>query len=366
MNYNITNNQRNFGRKVFFITLFMVSLFIFSGCNEKINPEPPIIPPNAGLGIAEQNTDKLETNNVNAASTINTPKVPSKVLIYYSWPSVVNGANGNVNVAIAEFSKFDIIVLGDGLQKPSHGDNAKTKQIIAGLTSKGKKVFGYVDVGVKTQNLNEVQLKTAIDQWASMGVTGVFGDDFGTDYGVYRARQNVFIDYAHLKKLSVFANAWSVNDALGGIDCRLDSRDFYLLESYGYGHGLYRPLSETIENRGKVAYYYMKLKGVGIVAVATTKTTGLNAASNTSEPFLHSYYATLMYNFTGFGFTDEFYSASGANANKAISFSFPLTSYGTSFIQQDFVEKKNNLLYLRSTNTHHLYLNDKTGYAVKR
>jgi hypothetical protein len=67
--------------------------------------------------------------------------------------------------------KFDLIVLGDGIWETTHGDHIKTKTIISNLIFHGKKVFGYVDLGVSTQNLSEVQMREAVNGWATMGVT---------------------------------------------------------------------------------------------------------------------------------------------------------------------------------------------------
>src|SRR5262245_56256050 len=79
---------------------------------------------------------------------------PSRLAIYYGYPSLVNGAGGNLNAATAHFSAFDIVVLGDGLEHLVHPDHANTTQIIADLTAGGTEVYGYIDMGVTTQNLS--------------------------------------------------------------------------------------------------------------------------------------------------------------------------------------------------------------------
>ncbi|HEY8929041.1 MAG TPA: DUF5018 domain-containing protein, partial [Mucilaginibacter sp.] len=78
------------------------------------------------------------------------PKPPKYLCIYYGYPSAVNHSNGDVNNAINEFKKFDVIVLGDSIEFATHPDNAKTKAIIQGLKSAkpGIKIFGYITLGV--------------------------------------------------------------------------------------------------------------------------------------------------------------------------------------------------------------------------
>ena len=61
------------------------------------------------------------------------------------------------------------MVFGDGIWKTTHGDHAKTQAIIANLISNKTLAFGYVDLGVKTQNLTEAQMREAVDGWAAMG-----------------------------------------------------------------------------------------------------------------------------------------------------------------------------------------------------
>ena len=96
-------------------------------------------------------------------------KVPKYLAIYYGWPSLVDNSQGDVTKASDVFQKFDLIVFGDGIWKPTHGDHNKTQAIIGNLIVNNKQAFGYVDLGVKTQNLTVEQMREAVDGWASMG-----------------------------------------------------------------------------------------------------------------------------------------------------------------------------------------------------
>ena len=243
------------------------------------------------------------------------PTLPKYLCIYYGFPSLVNGSNGNLNNAVNAFKNFDIIVFADALREVSHPDHNNTVSIISMLKAQKPtiKIYGYIDIGVFAtgqpwiHNYSEAQLIQYINDWKGMGATGVFGDDFGYDYQVTRARQNVFINEAHSKGLSVFANSWSINDALAGTDCKLDSTDFYLMESFLVANGTYKPLQANID-KANLAYYYMKNKKIGIACVARPQT--ISAASNFTDQYRMCWNATAMFNFDAFQFTDVNQSAS--------------------------------------------------------
>jgi len=109
------------------------------------------------------------TISVLSVMTLSSVKVPKYLAIYYGWPSLVENSQGNVTKASNWFEKFDLIVFGDGIWKNTHGDHLKTQTIIQNLIAYNKKVFGYVDLGVSTQNLSDVQMREAVDGWSTMG-----------------------------------------------------------------------------------------------------------------------------------------------------------------------------------------------------
>lgn len=108
------------------------------------------------------------TISIIGVMSLTSVKVPKYLAIYYGWPSLVENSQGDVAKASNWFNQFDLIVFGDGIWHPSHGDHVKTKSIIQNLITNGKKVFGYVDLGVTTQNLNETQMRQAVDGWHAM------------------------------------------------------------------------------------------------------------------------------------------------------------------------------------------------------
>lgn len=120
----------------------------------------------------------LEGSNNNNSSSLNI-NIPKSLCIYYGWPSLVQGVNGNLTAAIGTFSQFDLIVFGDGIASPSHGDHINTQTIIQSLNSLGKLTFGYVDLGVTTQNLSILQMQIIVNNWTMMGIQGIMWDDAG-------------------------------------------------------------------------------------------------------------------------------------------------------------------------------------------
>lgn len=121
----------------------------------------------------------LKNNQTTNNSTSIIVKIPKRLCIYYGWPSLVQGANWNVTAAIQIFSQFDLIVFGDGIASSSHGDHANTQTIIQALNNLGKLTFGYIDLGVTTQNLSITQMQTTVNNWATMGAQGIMWDDAG-------------------------------------------------------------------------------------------------------------------------------------------------------------------------------------------
>lgn len=154
---------------------------------------------------------------------------PQNLLIYYAWPTCL---------AVEEFAHYQHVVLGDGLQDPAHP--ARPEPIIAAcpLTT----FYGYVDVGVSTQNLSLTEIAHRCRLWKATGVQGVLLDDFGYDFGTTPARQQAALGAARAAGLTVIANAWNPADALGV----LRDEDIYLLESFQL---------QTRERAEKVARY---------------------------------------------------------------------------------------------------------------
>jgi hypothetical protein len=100
-------------------------------------------------------------------------KVPKYLCIYYGYPSAVQNSNGNVTAATNWFKQFDLMVFGGALANTSHPDYAKTVNITQTLVSTGKRVFGYVDMGVNNggNNYSYAQMQQSVNIWLQMGAT---------------------------------------------------------------------------------------------------------------------------------------------------------------------------------------------------
>ncbi|MBI2504644.1 MAG: hypothetical protein HYW07_15600 [Candidatus Latescibacteria bacterium] len=173
------------------------------------------------------------------------PLLPKKLAIYYGWPSGVNKAHetsgsleDKLNAATAQFKDYDLVVFSgtlefpqytgavgqmlDGCSQNSHPDHDKTVEIIRRLKTppNNTAVYGYVTIGGERTNrrcspdgprvqLTIDEVRSRVDDWAAMGVVGIFLDEAGYDFGCSRQRQNTVVDYIHSKGLSAFINAWN-------------------------------------------------------------------------------------------------------------------------------------------------------------
>jgi hypothetical protein len=173
---------------------------------------------------------------------------PIDLLFYYGYPNSFNsGTNGWVNEKVArDMAKYGIVVLGDGVQDPSHPDYSNTQIIIPRikLYNPSALIFGYVAAAQTLANF-----QTKVDQWETLQVHGIFIDEAGYDYGKTRSEFNTLVDYVHGKTYAkvAFANAWNTDNILGTVDdlsfpnstynpsliaSKLTADDWILLESF--------------------------------------------------------------------------------------------------------------------------------------
>lgn len=257
-------------------------------------------------------------------------EAPTKLAIYYGYPSLVNGAGGNLASATSHFAAFDLVVLGDGLEHPAHPDHANTAQIISDLIAGGTAVYGYIDMGVTTQNLSIATAQQYVDEWDALGVTGIFWDDAGYDYGVDRPRQVALVDYTHAQGLKAFVNAWVPDDifAFDGVATPLQAGDWYLAESSPVANGTLVALGDWWAKSQALATY-RNLTGVHVAAIATGDDGPLgwpNAAA-----YRQSLWAAYLFSWEAFGFTNPQYSSSGPGANRLQPLPRVATAVGTMY-----------------------------------
>lgn len=237
---------------------------------------------------------------------------PKKLAVYYGWPSAVNGAGGVVATAAAEFAQYDSVIFGAGLEDPGHGDHANTVAIIADPQMASTEVFGYIDA---TLSLDDIQDK--IDAWHSMGVNGIFFDQFGYDFNVSRENQRAMVWCVHCKSLKAFVNAWNVDDVFSdavdathnpdGKSTRLTSGDIYLAESWQIVNGAYDTNVSAWETKANKMISARDTHGVELACVTT-----YDASAYDQAKWDYAYYSAALYGLDYAGFGEELFSASSA------------------------------------------------------
>lgn len=153
-------------------------------------------------------------------------------------------ASRDIAEAAANFSRYWMVVLGDGLQEPRHPNHDATREIVAGLPE--VEFFGYIDLGVhspaaRVQNLQMAEIRRRCEAWRKLGTRGILLDDYGYDYATTRQRQTDAVDAVHQAGMNVIANSWDPRHALDGesgpgnpkgLPTPLTAKDYYLYESY--------------------------------------------------------------------------------------------------------------------------------------
>jgi len=258
---------------------------------------------------------------------------PKDLLIYYGWLNAFNSAEhawNNEKVA-QEMAKYDLLVFGDGIQDPGHGDYANTQVIIPRIKAlnPNAKIFGYVTVNQSLANFED-----KADGWETLGVHGIFMDEAGYDYGTTttngRDAFNTKVDYVHaLSSASLcFVNAWNMDHIIGTendpsypnttwnpseVASKLTANDWYLLESWPInttaysGNDGYESKSDWA-SRGVKAQSHRATFGINVAA------SGIIANSDTDAQDLFDFLFTsaLMFAMDGVGSSDTSYGSSSA------------------------------------------------------
>ena len=146
-----------------------------------------------------------------AAPAVTESKAIPSLLVYYGYP-IAYRQLWNVEAVVTEISIYDNWVIGDTYQYPDHEVYEDTQKIVAGVMATGTKCWGYVPIGGSTQNLTIAVIKQRIDMWESLGVDGIFLDEFGFDYQNTRDKQIEIVNYVHDKGMNFIANAWLWSD----------------------------------------------------------------------------------------------------------------------------------------------------------
>jgi len=264
---------------------------------------------------------------------------PHDMLIYYGWLNSYNSdVNGWNNEKVAQdMARYNIIVIGDGIQDSGHGDYANTQVIIPRIKELNPNalIFGYVTI---FQDLTAFQTKAG--QWDTLEVDGIFLDEAGYDYGTTttndRAAFNTKVDYVHglnYAKLC-FANAWNMDHVIGTADdasypnstwnpstveSNLNEDDWFLLESFAVNTVSYANDYEVATDwaiRGNKAVAHRDFYDINLASVAVIE----NAHTDAANLFNFAFTAGLMYSLDAVGTSDASY---GAGSAKVVMWSRP-------------------------------------------
>lgn len=255
-------------------------------------------------------------------------KRPQDLLIYYGWINSFNSAqNGWNNELVAQdMAKYGLVVLGDGVQDPAHGDFANTSVVIPRIKALNPncKIFGYV-----SSNQDIEDFMTKADQWDALEVDGIFMDESGYDYGVTRDMQNMRI--GHVRGLAhaytCFLNAWNMDHIIGVendagypnstynpdiVESDINDDDWYLLESFAVNTAVYTPdgIAPATDwmYRGAKAMAHRNTYGINLASVGIIDEENVGA----SDYFNFAFVSSLMWALEANGSGDLFYGASTA------------------------------------------------------
>lgn len=251
------------------------------------------------------------------------------LLCFYSPPNIMN-ARYSDDYAAGILSRYGDVILPDGLFDPGHAYHASTLSIIQKVAALGTDTFlwGYIDLGVTNgaSNVAINTLQSRVDQWASMGVDGIFCDLVGYDYGVSRDRQNTMINYIHGKGMPAFLNVWNSDDLLSpavnatynpsGTATAANSSDAMMLESWicntdAYSAPYFSSFSD-IKTRGDKAVAYRTSMGIKLYALNIY---GYNGQSDATLKQIHDYTNAFarIWRLNGSGVGGSNYSSTGSD-----------------------------------------------------
>lgn len=256
---------------------------------------------------------------------------PQQLCIFYGQPDSINGTQPtylrdetgtiydiNITSAGNEFAKCALVVLGDGLQNPSHPAHYNTQLIMYTMAERSIPIFGYVDAGVITQNLSLTEADSRISQWQAMGVDGIFLDDFGFDYGTERNRQNALVNLVHNKNLRAFVNAYNPDDVFGNNNEKgqneppsIAADDLYLAENWLYESGQATDIHLWYSKSLKLESY-LNTYNVRLAATATRAALQATAYNHTTPEFSYAYWGSVMQKAEFFQWTDEGFSSTNS------------------------------------------------------
>lgn len=261
----------------------------------------------------------------------------SDLLIYYGYMNSFNSAvNFWDNEKVAQdMAKYNLIILGSGLQDPDHPDYTNTRIIIPRIKvlNPAIKIFGYVSMQAPLED----EFIAIVEGWDILEVHGIFIDEAGYDFGTPETnRRGVMVEKVDIIRSMpsanlCFVNAWNMDHIIGLVDdpsypnetwnrdmeeSGLGENDWYLLESLAvntqaYGKGEGYASGEDWSVRGVKAQnhrinYKINLASVGII----------NDDNPTGQDlFQFNFVSALMWSLEANGTSSNYYGADTAQVN---------------------------------------------------
>ncbi|MBW7474750.1 hypothetical protein K0T92_08325 [Paenibacillus oenotherae] len=280
-----------------------------------------------------------------------------RLLIYYGTPAGVNKL-WEPKKAAAVFSGYDYVVFGDKLQFPEAVHHTSTLQVIKFTKELNPdiKLFGYVDLGVTTDNLSMDEIKKRVNLWRDMGATGIFLDDAGFDYKVSRSRLNTALGYIHSLDMPAFINAWHPEQVMSnaphsvynptGEKTLIGSNDYYLLEDFLQPTDITIPNQEsafTSAFRTKIdkVIAYRKTLGVKLLSVSVIDYSTYSAQA-VRKFFRMNETTAAVFSLDGFGLAPAEYSSSKISSDEVRTFPYILNYMDYYTKDVTYVAKYNN------------------------
>ncbi|WP_281556057.1 hypothetical protein [Thalassomonas sp. RHCl1] len=306
-----------------------------------INPQLTAAPVNKSY--QEKNSAQSKQASLNQLAVQQQPGIsnsgstPKSLLVYYGWPSSFNYSTNfwDLSKVATDFNRYDLLVLGAGLELTSHGDHLNTATILSKInqqrasTTSKISIFGYLDLGRSTNNFSQAEIGQRIDLWLQLFQgydhidAGIFLDDYGYDFGTDRARQAYAVNYAKALGLQIIVNAWDPDDVFGadintntymGIMMNPngnpppDGIDYYLSESFVIQNSDWAGQDALTSKQSKLIAYqssYTAAKPVQILSV-TTNTSGYNFSQ---QQFNYAWRYAALYNHAAFGWGEPAFSS---------------------------------------------------------
>ncbi|MHA1859992.1 MAG: hypothetical protein ACTSVF_02705 [Candidatus Asgardarchaeia archaeon] len=249
--------------------------------------------------------------------------IAKKVTIFYAIPLSVNNV-WDVEKAARYFSYYDIIVFGSGVEDPNDEFHEENREIIRRILKTGKReIFGYLDVGVNTNNFSMREISEIVENWRRVDASGIFLDNAGFINEVSRERLNEVVDHIHSRGLSVMVNCWNPDDVLGsfidplynprGIESHLGPNDYYLNESFVVNTEAFKrndgfQSQIDIKIKSERCIKYRCSKGIKIIAI------GIVNYHNYLDEEINFFFKmhecfSLIYSFDGYGVCDYMYAS---------------------------------------------------------